>query len=144
MKRSAAIRPVPPRPWRPILPGADAFDLAVDWEGAGGPTPIPFVPTTGPILVAGETIVRSRSFVAPAFGLAIIASVDPGPHGTLLHVSVSHRTVLPPWPVLIAVKRHFFPPDVAAALIMPEEEVYANLHGRTLHITQLPEKWGIG
>ncbi len=138
------LRSPVPRTWRPVLPDAGPFDLAVDWEGADGPPLIPFLPTAPLVLVAGETTVRPRAWTAPAFRLGLLASVDPTAHGRLLHVSCSHPTVLPPWPILIALKRHFFPPDVAAAMVMPEEEVYVNVHARTLHVWQLPEKWRIG
>jgi hypothetical protein len=140
MTKRAPVRPS----WRPVLPAAVPFDLAVAWDGASGPPLIPFLPTTPLALVAADTVVRPRSFVAPAFGLTLLASIDPTPHGRLLHLSISHPTALPPWPILIALKRRFFPPDVAAAMLMPEEAVYVNLSRFCLHVWQLPEKWGIG
>jgi hypothetical protein len=127
-----------------VLPDPVAFDLATDWEGAEGPAVIPFFPLPPVVLVAGQTVVRPPTWTAPDAGLRLIASIDPTVHGRLLHLSVSHRRVLPPWPVLIALKRRFFPPTVAAAMLMPEEAVYVNLQTRTLHVWQLPEKWGVG
>jgi len=73
----------------------------------------------------------------------IIASLDRSKHGYLLHLSVSHAEHLPPWEIMIGLKRLFFPDDVAAVMLLPEEEVYINVHEHTLHIWQLPEKWGI-
>lgn len=75
--------------------------------------------------------------------LRIIATTDHTRHGRMLHVSVSCRDRLPTWTEMIAIKRRFFPDDVAAVMVMPEEEVYVNQHQFTLHIWQLPEKWGI-
>lgn len=87
---------------------------------------------------------HGHKWAAIGSGFKIIATIDDSKHGVLLHVSVSHTTTLPPWSLMIAVKRHFFPADVAAAMIMPEEEVYVNSHPFCLHIWQLPEKWDIG
>lgn len=76
--------------------------------------------------------------------LRIIASIDDTRHGRLLHVSTSRIDRLPSWPELIAIKRHFYPDDVAAVMVAPEEEVYVNVQVYTMHWWQLPEKWGIG
>jgi hypothetical protein len=79
------------------------------------------------------------------YGLKVIATIDNTKHGRLLHVSVtaSDAGEVPPWEAMIAIKRALYPPDVAAMMVMPEEEVYVNLHSGCLHIWQLPEKWDI-
>lgn len=76
--------------------------------------------------------------------IRIIASIDDTKHGRLLHVSTSRIDRLPSWPELIAIKRYFYPDDVAAVMVAPEEEVYVNIQVYTMHWWQLPEKWGIG
>lgn len=93
--------------------------------------------------VLGETL-ATRARIFSAGDLRIIASVDNTlKHGRMLHISVSKQSELPTWTEMIAVKRHFFPADVAAVMAMPEEAVYVNIQEYTLHIWQLPEKWGM-
>ena len=75
--------------------------------------------------------------------LRIISSIDITEHGRLMHVSVSLPDRYPTWDEMIAIKRHFYPPDVAAVMIAPEEEVYVNIQSWTLHWWQLPVKWGL-
>lgn len=129
------------RAWNPSLPSGEPFTLDVDWEGGEGPGAVPFT-LCQPIALVDE---RHRGFAwkSPVFGVKILATIDVTQHGRLLHVSVSHDRVLPPWPLMIAVKRRFFPADVAAVMVMPETDVYVNVHPRCLHIWQLPEKWGV-
>lgn len=76
--------------------------------------------------------------------IRIIASIDDTKHGRMLHLSVSRLDRLPSWTEMIAIKRHFYPDDVCAVMVAPEEEVYVNIQTFTLHWWQLPEKWGIG
>lgn len=62
--------------------------------------------------------------------------------GSLLQASVSiGKNALPPWPVMIAIKRAIFPDDVCAMMPMPEETNYVNL-AQALHIIQCPGPWG--
>lgn len=130
--------------WNPSVVAGHPFVLPVEWEGQDGPATIPFEPS-GPIDFSHDgRSAKGYAWVSPSFGLKVIATADNRHHGRLLHVSVSHTRVLPPWPVMIAIKRHFFPDDVAAAMVMPEEAVYVNQHSRCLHISQLPVEWGIG
>lgn len=88
------------------------------------------------------TMNRVRAY-AIGSELRVIASIDGTSHGRLLHVSASCRDRLPTWTEMIAIKRRFYPDDVAGVMVMPEEEVYVNQHEFTLHIWQLPEKWGM-
>src|SRR5574338_131114 len=64
--------------------------------------------------------------------LRIIASIDDTKHGRMLHVSTSCLDRYPTWPELIAVKRYFYPDDVAAVMVAPEEEVYVNVQSFTM------------
>jgi hypothetical protein len=75
--------------------------------------------------------------------LRIIASIDVTEHGRLMHISVSRSDCYATWDEMIAIKRHFYPPDVAAVMVAPEEEVYVNIQSWTLHWWQLPVKWGL-
>jgi hypothetical protein len=130
------------RSWNPSLPSTgEPLDLEV--EDVGTIT-----------LVYKEAWGENRlstGHVWIGHGLAVIASIDQTHHGRLLHCSVTMRFMqngkgyedYPPWPVVAAVKRALYPPDVAAVMVMPEEENYINVSRRCLHIWQLPAQWGV-
>jgi hypothetical protein len=126
--------------WNPSIKRDAYAVLSIDGEDV--PLTSLRVPESTASKVVPEGAAKARFF---ALGDArIIASVDNTTQGRMLHISVSHKESLPSWSEMIAIKRHFFPDDVAAVMVMPEEEVYVNMHQFTLHIWQLPEKWGIG
>lgn len=89
-----------------------------------------------------ETL-ATRARIFRAGELRLIASTDNTRHGRLLHVSVSKESELPSWYEMIAIKRHFYPDDVAAVMVAPEETEYVNIHEFTLHWWQLPVKWSM-
>ncbi len=74
-------------------------------------------------------------------GLAVIATYDPTPHGTLLHISMSYARRLPRWRDLVAVRDAFFPPDVDVIQVLPRRGEYVNAHQFTLHLFQAPAAW---
>lgn len=125
--------------WNPSI-ATDAYGtLAV--SGNVVPLSVMRVPESIASKVVPPGASRARFFAAG--DLRIIASVDNTHHGRMLHVSVSKQDELPNWDEMIAVKRHFYPDDVAAVMVAPEEEVYVNIQQYTLHWWQLPEKWGM-
>lgn len=76
-------------------------------------------------------------------GLVVLGSSDDGPHGVLLHVSLSYRDRLPPWDVVRAVREAFYPDTVDVMMLLPRRDDYVNLHPYTFHLQQCPERWGI-
>jgi hypothetical protein len=119
-----------------------------DWEGrfrSLGPTlavdlprPMVFRRRELPFVVGPTKAYQSMNETV------LIVSIDgTGRYGPLLHVSVSNRDRYPSWDLMIGIKRVLFPPDVAAAMIMPEEEVYVNISEYCLHIWELPYQWGL-
>lgn len=77
-------------------------------------------------------------------GFSCIVSIDQTHHGRLLHLSVAHAKGFPTWEVIHALKDWFFPADVAAMMVLPEQEVYVNYHSNCFHVWQIPVKWGVG
>lgn len=77
-------------------------------------------------------------------GLRCIATIDPGPHGDLLHVSISYRDHLPDWDTVRLVKDAFFGDDIDAMMVLPRKEDYVNAMPYCFHINQMPVVWGIG
>jgi len=73
--------------------------------------------------------------------MVVLASYDPTPHGTLLHVSVSYASHVPSWADLRAVRAAFFPPDVDVIQVLPRAGEYVNVHQHTLHLFAAPETW---
>lgn len=131
------------RTWNPAMPEGRYKELAIDWGGDDEPKAITFVRAEDLDFSHGGGSSKGAMWRS-SVGLKIIATIDNTHHGRLLHLSVSHPRILPPWPVMIAVKRWFFPEHVAAAMVMPEEACYVNEHPNCLHIWQLPVEWGIG
>jgi hypothetical protein len=50
-----------------------------------------------------------------------------------LHLSISHRSRLPKWRELVAV-RDLFPGDVYCYQVLPPQEKHVNIHPRVLHL----------
>jgi hypothetical protein len=90
-------------------------------------------PTDAPLMLARWT--------GPA-GLQVLGSLDPTPHGTFLHLSISYPKADPTWRMLALIKETFYG-DVDAALIMPRAADYANVHRHCFQIWQVPVVWGI-
>ena len=76
-------------------------------------------------------------------GLLVIASMDPTPHGLLLHVSMSYSNRNPKWAEIRAVRDAFFPSTVDCMMVLPRAEDYVNIHAHTFHIWQTPAAWGV-
>lgn len=74
-------------------------------------------------------------------GLVVIATYDPSPHGTLLHVSVSYPDRDPRWRDLRLLRSAFFPPDVDVIQVLPREGEYVNVHQHCFHLFQAPATW---
>ena len=58
-----------------------------------------------------------------------------------LHVSFSHPDRTPDWEMIKAVKLAFFGPEVEAAVILPKQKHYVNVHPYTHHLWELPDEW---
>ena len=75
--------------------------------------------------------------------LTVIATIDDGPHGKLLHVSVSYRQHLPSWRDMRTIRDAFYPDTVDVMLVLPRREHYVDVHPNCLHMQQCPVGWGI-
>jgi hypothetical protein len=58
-----------------------------------------------------------------------------------LHVSFSHPDRTPDWETIRRVKDAFFGDDVEAAVILPKQQHYVNIHPHTHHLWELPDAW---
>jgi hypothetical protein len=76
-----------------------------------------------------------------ADGMAVIATYDPTPHGTLLHISASYPARLPSWQDLGQLRAVFFPPDTDVIQVLPRAGDYVNVHQFCLHLFQAPDAW---
>lgn len=74
-------------------------------------------------------------------GMAVVATFDPSPHGTLLHLSASYAKRLPRWRDLTLLRDAFFPPDVDVIQVLPRAGEYVNAHPFCLHLFQAPGAW---
>lgn len=70
--------------------------------------------------------------------LRVVVTIDITDQGRLLHVSCVSQTEFPSWPIMLGLRKIFFPPDVAAVMLMPDQEPYAPLGYYALHLWQLP------
>ena len=94
------------------------------------------------ITVAG--VAASAGWQHAPSGLLVTASRDASRWGPLLHVALSYADHDPTWAEIKAVKQVFFPADTDAAMILPRDDNYVNLHTHCYHLTQLPQEWDIG
>ena len=97
-------------------------------------------------LVDGRVLMRAEAFAGGyAYrcndGLAVIASYDPTPHGTLLHLSASYAKRLPRWKDLTLLRDAFFPANVDVIQVLPRQGEYVNAHQFCLHLFQAPAAW---
>lgn len=58
-----------------------------------------------------------------------------------LHVSASHRSRIPTWEEMAAVKEFMVGSDRWAAQLHPPETDYVNIHGRVLHLWSPLSHW---
>jgi hypothetical protein len=98
------------------------------------------------VLGDGRVLDRDQPFAGGyayrcADGLAVIASYDPTPHGTLLHLSASYAKRLPRWRDLRLLRAAFFPPDVDVIQVLPRDGEYVHAHPFCLHLFQAPGDW---
>ena len=71
-------------------------------------------------------------------GLSVLVSVDPGPHGDLYHLSISHRSRYPRWDEVHAARDALLPADKNFAMILPREGFYVNVDRNCFQIHELP------
>lgn len=76
-------------------------------------------------------------------GLTVLGSVDPTPHGDLVHVSMSYRDRDPDWETIKAVRAAFYPEWVDVMMVLPKSDDYVNLHQHVFHLWQTPTTWGL-
>lgn len=74
-------------------------------------------------------------------GMVVMVSDDPGPHGTLRHVSVSYAKKDPRWYDLKLIRKAFFATDVDVMQVLPRAGRYVNAHPHCFHLWQMPEAW---
>jgi hypothetical protein len=98
-----------------------------------------------PLVFVNLLVLRSREIrqYATADGLAVIRSIDPTPHGELLHASVSRRDRYPSWDEIHAVRDIVFPKDVDVMMMLPRAGDYVNVHPNCFHLWQTPKEWGV-
>lgn len=77
------------------------------------------------------------------YGLRVLVTIDPTPHGRLLHVSISHKHRYPTWEEIKAVREAIYPADIDVMMMLPQEADYVNLHPNTFHLWQTPREWGV-
>ena len=77
-------------------------------------------------------------------GMKVCASLDPTPHGRLLHVSLSYADHYPTWKDIKAVRYAFYPATVDVAMMLPADGYYVNVHEFCMQMWQTPVAWGIG
>lgn len=76
--------------------------------------------------------------------LLVTATIDNTPRwGPLVHVAMSHPDADPPWVEIKLIRDAFFPADLDAAMILPRQEDYVNVHSHCFHLWQLPQEWGL-
>ncbi len=103
---------------------------------------------SSPLAIGGGVTQRQARWHT-ADGLVVFASLDPLPHTQIkltkrmLHVSMSRADRLPDWAEIGLVRSLFFGQDVDAAMIMPRQSDYINLHEFCLHLWELPVEWGV-
>lgn len=82
------------------------------------------------------------SLVFNGVNCVMIVSVDVGPHGPLLHASISHSDHDPSWETIKALKQAVFG-DIDVMMVLPRQADWVNVHEHAFHLWQIPEKWGI-
>lgn len=91
---------------------------------------------------ATGTVCHALYFNGPK-QLKVIASIDPTPHGALLHVSLSYPNRDPSWDVIKAIRAAFYGDDIDVMIVLPKAEDYVNRHDHCFHLWETPKKWGI-
>ena len=90
----------------------------------------------------GQEVHDVRVYANKQAGMSIIAALDESrAWGPLLHVSIAFAHRSPSWREIKALKALFYGPDVAAMMILPEEENFVNAHPNCFHLWQTPEAW---
>jgi hypothetical protein len=91
----------------------------------------------------GPWVLRPTGVEAQAWtskdGMRVLISLDPGPHGTLLHLSVSRARTLPSWKDIILLKAAFFGEKRDAMMIVPTE--ISKEREYMLEIHETPQRW---
>jgi len=107
-------------------------------------------PDANPIVLrrAKTVLFNDGNGLAPAqvwrgAGLVVLVSDDATHHGTLRHISISHKHRYPTWEEIKAVRAAFMPADVDAMMMLPVAADYVNLHPNTFHIWQTPAAWEV-
>ncbi len=75
--------------------------------------------------------------------LTVLGSLDPTPHGDLLHVSMSYPDRDPDWATIRAIRDLFYPSTVDVMMVLPRAEDYVNIHRHVFHLWQTPTVWGL-
>lgn len=76
--------------------------------------------------------------------LNVMQSLDTVPFQSLdvplLHVSISHPERYPTWDEIRRIKEELFG-DKQAMMILPEKEIYVNIHKNCFHLWEMPFRW---
>ncbi len=91
------------------------------------------------LLVEGSRDIRQYT----AGRLVVLYSLDPTPHGDLLHVSISRPDRYPAWDEIRAVREALLPADADFMLLLPRKSDYVNVHPNCFHLCQTPKEWRI-
>ena len=66
----------------------------------------------------------------------IIVSIDDGKW----HLSISHPNRYPTWDEIKKARYKFMPKDITAAMFLPPEKEYINVHPNCFHLWQIIDK----
>lgn len=90
-----------------------------------------------------DGFLENRGWFHEPTGFAVAASIDDTRFGPLLHVSMSYQDHDPTWEEIKLVKDAFFPRDCDAAMMLPRQADWVNIHNHTFHLFQIPFEWGL-
>ena len=82
-----------------------------------------------------------RGFVS-LDGVQVLLALEPTPHGTLRHLSISRRERYPTWDEIHSVRNELLPADKDFMMVLPREGFYVNLHNNCFHLWETPKEWG--
>jgi hypothetical protein len=86
-------------------------------------------------------VVAARAWIGG--GLRVIVSLDPTPHGILLHASISHKHRDPTWAEIKAMRAALFPAEADCMMLLPRQSNYINIQEHTFHVWLTPERWRV-
>ena len=109
-------------------------------ERAAQQTALLTLPSGDVVLSDKRWLRRGQQFPG---GLKVIATLDPTPRGTLLHVSLSYARRDPSWDDLKQIRYAFYPADIDVMLVLPRIADYVNVHEHCFQLWQCPAPWGL-